>query len=272
MSSASRRGEQAAPTKEEARPERGLAGRIWEQFGTLAMAIAIALSIRAFVIEPYRIPSGSMFPTLLIGDHLFVNKFIYGIKVPFTRYRLPALREPARGDVVVFTVAKGRYDDIYPADQRPDLPRDRFVKRIIGLPGDTVEVQDGAVWINGKRVPTEATGRTFEDDHGRELLEEEEELPGRPHEVLDDPGVTGLNLAPTRIPEGRYLMMGDNRDWSNDSRRWGTVALADLKGPAFVIYWSWNWDGSWGELLSPLTWWDLLAHRTRWGRIGEGIR
>ncbi len=117
----------------------GALARIWEQASTLLLAIAIALTIRTFVIEPFRIPSESMLPTLLIGDHLFVNKFAYGAAVPFTDIRLPGLRDPRRGDVVVFTVARevGRaIPRIHPADQRPDLPRDDFVKRIVGLPGE----------------------------------------------------------------------------------------------------------------------------------------
>jgi signal peptidase I len=267
--SAPRRRESEAPETE---PEaRSLLGRFWDQFGTLLVAVAVALAIRAFVIEPYRIPSGSMLPTLLIGDHLFVNKFVYGIKVPFTDLRLPALREPRRGDVVVFTVARGRYDDIYPADQRPELPHDRFVKRIVGLPGDRVEVRDGVLSINGEPVPARADGQTFEDENGRTLTVAREELPGRPHAVLDDPGVSGPNVKVFEVPEGRYFMMGDNRDWSNDSRRWGTVRMADLKGPAFVLYWSWDWNGSWISLLNPLTWWELLTERMRWDRLGDGI-
>jgi signal peptidase I len=212
-----------------------------------------------------------MLPTLLIGDHLFVNKFVYGIKVPLTDWRLPALREPERGDVVVFTVSRGRYDEIYPADQRPDLPHDRFVKRIVGLPGDTIEVRAGELRINGEPVPSSSDNQTFRDENGRELRVGSEQLGPRTHAVLDDPGVTGPNLTPFRVPEGRYFMMGDNRDWSNDSRRWGTVRLADLKGPAFILYWSWDWNGGWSELLNPFKWWELFTSRMRWDRIGEGI-
>ena len=114
---------------------------LWEQISTLLLAVLIALGIRAFLVEPYRIPSGSMFPTLLVGDHLFVNKFVYGIKVPFTRIRLPGLREPERGEVVVFTVAK-RGGQTFPADQRPELATEEFVKRIVGLPGDRIAFEE----------------------------------------------------------------------------------------------------------------------------------
>lgn len=255
----------------ESRP-RSLLHRLWEQFGTLLIAVAIALGIRACVIEPYRIPSESMLPTLLIGDHLFVNKFVYGIKVPFTDLRLPGWREPRRGDVVVFEVARDRYGGIYPRDLRRDLPGDRFVKRLVGVPGDTVEFRGRELWINGERVPAEFGGETVRDDTGRPLLLGREALDGRPHAILDDPTQPGPQRAPITLEAGRYFFMGDNRDHSNDSRLWGTVRLADMKGPAFVLYWSWAWDGPWTQLLNPLTWWELLSERMRWERIGHSIR
>lgn len=243
---------------------------LWDQVGTLVLAVLIALGIRAFVIEPFRIPSGSMLPTLLIGDHLFVNKFVYGMKIPFTDLRLPGLRQPERGDVVVFSVAK-QGTSIYPADERPDFPRDNFVKRIVGLPGDTVEVRDGEVRVNGEALPQTATDDTFVDDRGRTLLVREEQLGAHRHAVLDDPAITGLQRTPLVVPPGRYFMMGDNRDFSNDSRGWGTVRLAEMKGPAFILYWSWDFDGPWSALLSPLTWYDLLAHKARWSRLGTTV-
>jgi signal peptidase I len=246
--------------------------RFWNQFGTLLVAVAIALSVRSCVIEPYRIPSGSMLPTLLIGDHLFVNKFVYGIKIPFTDWRLPGWREPRRGDVVVFDVARDRFGGIFPADQRPELPGDRFVKRIVAVPGDTVEVRGAELWINGERVAAEQTRETFEDETGRALRVGRETLDGRTHAVLDDPAVAGPHRKPLTLEPGRYFLMGDNRDHSNDSRYWGTVRLADMKGPAFVLYWSWDWNGPWIELLNPLHWWELLTERMRWERIGDGIR
>jgi signal peptidase I len=246
--------------------------KLWDEVGTFAVAVALALSIRAFVIEPYRIPSESMLPTLLIGDHLFVNKFTYGIKIPFTDWRLPGLRAPARGDVVVFNVTRDDRNGIYPVEKRPDLPRDQFVKRLVGLPGDLVEVRSNELYINGERVPREETGDTFEDKDHRTLKVGRENLGGHVHAVLDEPRLPGPPLPPTRIPDGHYLMMGDNRDLSNDSRIWGTIRLADMKGPAFVLYWSWDWDGPWFDLVNPITWWELLTDRMRWGRIGDRIQ
>jgi signal peptidase I len=99
-----------------------------------------------------------------------------------------------------------------------------------------------------------------------------EVLDGRSHPILEDPAVRLRDCAPLRIEPGRYFMMGDNRDHSNDSRSWGTVRFEEFKGPAFILYWSWDWNGSWGELLQPSTWWSLLAEKMRWERIGDTIK
>ncbi len=243
----------------------------WEQVSTLFFAVMIALAIRAFVIEPFRIPSGSMFPTLLIGDHLFVNKFVYGIKVPFSDWRLPGLRDPERGEVVVFTVAKDGLDTI-PADRGPGLPREEFVKRIVGLPGDEVELRGAEVLVNGEVVERLALDESFIDDAGRDLEVSEVRVGDRRYRILDDPRMA-FRPRETRfqVPPGRYFVLGDNRDHSKDSRVWGTVRLEEMKGPAFVIYWSWNFNGTWGELASPATWWRLLTQRMRWDRLGEAV-
>ena len=249
----------------------GLLARAWEQCGTLVLAVTLALCIRTCIAEPYRIPSGSMLPTLLVGDHLFVNRFVYGIRIPFTEWKLPGLREPERGEVVVFDVARGPGSHVAAADARPEWPRDRFVKRIVGLPGDHVEVRGTLLYINGEPVPLRDTGEQFDDDMGNELRVLRETLDGREHAILDDPAKGRVLEGEWRVPEDRYLMVGDNRDNSNDGRAWGTVRLVDFKGPAFMIYWSWNWDGAWIELANPLTWWRLLSDETRWDRIGAEI-
>jgi signal peptidase I len=121
-------------------------------------------------------------------------------------------------------------------------------------------------------VPAEFGGETVHDDNGRPLLLGQETLDGRTHSILDDPTQPGPPRSPVTIEPGRYFFMGDNRDHSNDSRLWGTVRLADMKGPAFVLYWSWAWDGPWTQLLNPLHWWELLTERMRWERIGQPIR
>jgi signal peptidase I len=246
-------------------------GGLWEQVSTLAFAVLIALAIRAFVIEPYRIPSGSMFPTLLVGDHLFVNKFVYGVKVPFTRVRLPGLREPERGDVVVFTVAK-QGQQTFPADQRPELSTEEFVKRIIGIPGDRLEFRGGQVFVNGEAIEARPQDRPFVDETSHALAVSAVDLDGRRFEILDDPLLPALEPPPLTVPPGRFFMLGDNRDHSKDSRVWGTVDAAELKGPAFVIYWSWDFNGSWTELLDPRTWWRLLTREMRWDRLGTLVR
>lgn len=246
--------------------------RIWEQASTLLLAILIALSIRTFLIEPFRIPSESMLPTLLIGDHLFVNKLAYGAKVPFTEIRLPGFREPRRGDVVVFAVAReaGRgMDKIHPADERPDLPRDDFVKRIVGLPGDRLEVRKNRVYVNDQLVEVGEPEGLFEDTGGRKLSIQREHLDGCDHAVLDDPVSPGRRQSPTVVPPGRYFMMGDNRDNSNDSREWGTVRFEEFQGPAFILYWSWDVNGNFLQFLNPLNWWSA---EKRWSRIFSQVR
>lgn len=252
-------------------PSRSIARGAWEQISTLLLAVLIALAVRSFVIEPFRIPSGSMFPTLLIGDHLFVNKFVYGIKIPFSDLRLPGLREPERGDVIVFTVAKDRART-FPADRRPDLAREEFVKRIVGIPGDRIEIHDGDVRINGELVSARPLDEIFVDEMGHQLAVEEVELDGdRRYRILDDLDAGLPDPKPVTVEPGRYFVLGDNRDHSKDSRVWGTVRLAEIKGPALVLYWSWNFNGGWLDLLDPRTLYTLLTDRMRWGRIGHPI-
>ncbi len=246
-----------------------------EQIRTLGLAVLIALAIRCFIFEPFTIPSGSMLPTLLIGDHLFVNKFVYGPKLPFVNIHLPGLRDPERGDVIVFDVARNGHGQPFPADQckRP-CRREAFIKRLIGLPGDEVTVSKGRVSINGAPVPAKFTGEVFTDPHGQRLnifqesLEKEEGV--REHLALDDARAVGKEGTWT-VREGRYLMMGDNRDNSNDGRFFGTIRKDEMKGPAFMLYWSWDYNRGWAPLLNPLTWWDLLIHKTRWERMGNSI-
>ncbi len=173
---------------------------IREYAEAIAIAVVLALFIRTFVVQAFKIPSGSMKPTLLIGDHILVNKFIYGIKIPFTEKTLVSLRQPKRGDVIVFK---------YPLDTKKD-----YIKRVIGLPGDRVELSNKELVINGQKV---------EDPRAKYSL----------HGNL-------RNFGPVSVPDHHLFVMGDNRDESSDSRVWGFVPISYLKGKAFLIYWSWD--------------------------------
>jgi len=193
-------------------------GKIFkEYFEALIIALVLALFIRAFVVQAFKIPSGSMLPTLQIGDHLLVNKFIYGIKIPFTDKYIVQLKDPKRGDIIVFE---------YPRDPSKD-----YIKRVIGTPGDTLEIRDKKVYING-----EAIDEPYAQYTG-----------GPPQDTPRD------NLGPLTVPENSYFVMGDNRDGSHDSRFWGFVERSEIKGRAFMIYWS-------------------FGGGVRWNRIGDMVR
>ncbi|WP_461208702.1 signal peptidase I [Desulfocurvus sp. DL9XJH121] len=190
--------------------------RDWAE--ALIFALLLALFIRSFVVQAFKIPSGSMLQTLQIGDHLLVNKFIYGIKIPFTDITMIPVSDPEFGDVIVFE---------YPRDPSMD-----YIKRVIGLPGDTIEVVDNHVIRNG--------------------------------EAVAEPYISGLppkgplartHFGPIEVPQGKYFMLGDNRNNSMDSRYWGFVDRSAIVGKAWRIYWSW----------AGLT--DV-----RWGRIGQLVQ
>ncbi|NQT55851.1 MAG: signal peptidase I [Desulfobacteraceae bacterium] len=171
-----------------------------------AIAVILALFIRTFAVQAFKIPSGSMEPTLVVGDHILVNKFLYGIKIPFINKTIIPISKPQRDDVIVF---------IYPVDKSKD-----FIKRVIGLPGDKIEIIDHKVYINGKRF---ADTHGFYSSHGKN--------PQNP--------LSKTNFGPITVPENHLFVMGDNRDHSYDSRFWGFVPLKSVKGKAFIIYWSW---------------------------------
>lgn len=220
-----------------------------EYIKAIALAFALALFIRTFVVQAYRIPSGSMEDTLLVGDFLLANKFIYGVQVPFIESRLPALREPALGDVVIFQ---------YPGDPNRD-----FVKRIVALPGQTVEVRDKVLYVNGKRTIDPPKSK-YVDPH---ILKK------------NSPGGMRDNFGPEAVPEGHFFVMGDNRDNSEDSRYWGYLPRQMVRGQALMLYWSWAPDANapaYRSLASipGMALYNLihLPNRTRWGRIGTWVR
>lgn len=174
---------------------------------SIIIAIILALVIRTFVVQAFKIPSGSMEDTLAIGDHILVSKFIYGTKIPFTTTRLLKIRDPRRGDVIVFE---------YPEDPSKD-----FIKRVIGTPGDTVQVINKKVYVNGK---------LYENPH--EVHKENDIIPKEQNPRDNTDLIT--------VPANSYFVMGDNRDRSYDSRFWKFVRNDQIKGLAFIKYWSWD--------------------------------
>jgi len=246
-----------------------LARRVWEQIAPIAIAVLIALAIRAVIIESYYVPSGSMLPTMFIGDHVFVSKFTFGAHIPFTGWKLRPVRDPERGEIVVFALGRGADGSICPLDQCPGHSSEGFVKRIVGVPGDTIEYsKDGELILNGKIAAQRDLEKVFPDEHGVRYRVLEEDLDGCRHRILDIPGKPELTRSRVTIPEDRYFLMGDNRDNSNDSRVWGTVHRDNLKGPVLINYWAWNNSETWLAMLNPLTWIELLWSEMHWGRIG----
>ena len=174
-----------------------------EAFGT---ALLLALFIRTFIVQAFKIPSGSMLPTLQIGDHLLVNKLAYGIRIPFVGKRILQVFKPQHDDVIVF---------LYPADRSKD-----YIKRVKAIAGETIEVKSKVVYINGEKI----------DD---------------PHAFHDPRSRGSMNdFGPYTVPDGHVFVMGDNRENSSDSRFWGPVPIGDIEGKAFIIYFSF-WDDTW---------------------------
>jgi signal peptidase I len=201
--------------------------------------ILVVFVVRSFVVEPFKIPSGSMVPTLLVGDFILVNKFDYGIRLPITNTKITEGRPLQRGDVVVFR---------YPKDESVD-----YIKRVIGLPGDTVAYQDKQLTINGKPVPETPLPDYLDDERMGYAKQFEEDLDGRKNAILNNPAVppfiAGAEDYPYRdnctynargvickVPPGNYFMMGDNRDNSADSRYWGFAPDKNIVGRAFFIW------------------------------------
>ena len=192
--------------------------------------ILAVLLLRSFLVEPFRIPSGSMMPTLLVGDFILVNKFAYGIRLPVLNKKILAIDEPERGDVVVF-----RY---------PKNPSVDYIKRVVGLPGDKVGYYNKIVYINGEPSGQVPAGVYIGKGSGVSMSgasERREQLGDIQHDILVMPRTPGLE-GEYVVGEGEYFVMGDNRDNSNDSRYWGTVPEANLVGKAFRIWM--NWDGA----------------------------
>lgn len=216
-----------------------------EYFESIGIAILVAILLRFFVVEAFKIPSESMVPTLMVGDHIFVSKYRYGLSLPHNNQRIVRFARPAYGEVVVF---------LKPDNQPPgnpsieavedDMVGKDFIKRIVGLPGDTIEMRDDVLFVNGKKIPrcrvgdqkyrsrtftqnwVDAMGELWVEKHGDHI-----------YTVLEEPGMS-RPFGPITVPPDRLFVLGDNRDNSNDSRYWGTVPFDAVKGRAMFIWWS----------------------------------
>ncbi len=255
-----RRTDETAPTSENFRPPGGADGfstaqeliaaepasryrkSVWREYAeAIIVAMLLAFAIRVFVVQAFKIPSGSMIPTLMIGDHILVSKLSYGLQWPadcrlhmsfppmtcYTSKTVIEFGEPQRGDIIVFR---------YPEDEDKD-----FIKRIIGVPGDRIEIRSKVVFINGE--PLNDQDYTQRIDPG----------------VIDGTINPRDNFGPVSVPTGSYFVMGDNRDQSLDSRFWGFVSEEKIRGKAFRIYWSWSGQGGWQQWV-------------RWDRLGKAIQ
>jgi signal peptidase I len=193
---------------------------IKEYIEPIVIAVLIALFIRAFIVQAFKIPSSSMEPTLLVGDYLLVNKFIYGVRIPYSDIKFFEYKKPKRGDIIVF---------IFPKDRKKD-----FIKRVIGTEGEKLTILHNKIYIDDKLI---------DDPWGHFTM---------PRSSIEDYG-------PIKVPEGSLFVMGDNRDNSQDSRFWGFVKTNEVKGKAFIVYFSLDWDAR------------NLLNKVRWTRLGKLI-
>ncbi|MEW5874753.1 MAG: signal peptidase I [Candidatus Zixiibacteriota bacterium] len=226
----------------------GIGRTLWEYGKSLGIALLLAVVIKTSIVEAYKIPSGSMEDTLLVGDFLLANKFIYGSRLPLIDLRFPAIRDPEPGDVVIFK---------YPKD-----PSVNYIKRCVAIGGQTVEVRNKVLYVDGKAQEPPATSKF---------------LAGRAEPATHSPRD---NFGPYKVPDGQFFMMGDNRDNSYDSRFWLAVPRDLIQGKAMVIHWSWSPDDeaptwSWGD---PVGMAQACVYnvghfldRVRWRRLGSVI-
>jgi signal peptidase I len=244
----------------------------WETFKSILGAVVIYLVIRTLFIEAYRIPSGSMIPTLLIGDWLFVNKLVYGPTIPFTNTHLPGYAQPKRNDVVVF-VSPTQID-------QPEDPNPTLVKRLVGMPGDTLYMRGGLLYVNGlpQRQGFAAATNPVDPQEANstnDLFSWQHRIEVKSSRFGAPPAVpTHDNWGPLLIPQGHYFMMGDNRYCSKDSRFWGVVPHDNVRGRPLIVYYSYR-PGATDDppACNPETSDRPLPFLTdiRWGRIGHRV-
>lgn len=215
-------------------------GRIVELSRSFFPVFFIVLLLRSFLVEPFRIPSGSLEPTLLVGDFVAVNKFAYGLRVPVLENEILSVTHPKTGEIAVF--------------RWPPNPKYDYIKRVIGTPGDKVSYHNKTLSINGKEATRTFLEYTIDESSGRAVAKYKENLNGVVHDIFirADVPASDFDLV---VPEGNYFMMGDNRDDSADSRYWGFVPHGYLRGKAFLVWLSWN-----GKMAN-----------VRWSRIGKVI-
>jgi signal peptidase I len=223
---------------------------LWDWMRSFIIAVGLFLVIRTFVVEAFKIPTGSMENTLLVGDFLLVNKAVYGAEVPIAGIRLPAIERPERGDIIVF--------------EWPEDPSKNFVKRLIGLPGDTLEMRDGGVLLNGSRLAERYVVHTEpDDDRSAQEFSWQDKYLVRRAEARVGYHPSRNNWGPLVVPERKYFVLGDNRDNSYDSRYWGFVPDSLVKGRPLLVYYSYARDAT-----HRMPWLTNI----RWSRLGERVR
>ncbi len=221
----------------------------------IIIAIIRALLIRTFIVQAFKIPSGSLKQTLLVGDQILVSKFLYGVKIPFTDTRFFILRQPRRGDIIVFSFPQNkekeecrsftqnvasRFGNVWSNKSLLYLFKDDcrdFIKRVIGVGGDKIEIKNKVVYVNNVAL-VEPYAIYNSKSAGESAIEPRD------------------NFGPVIIPRNKFLVLGDNRDNSHDGRFWGYVDMSEIKGRSFIIYWSWNSKNEW-------------LNKVRWGRLGK---
>lgn len=222
------------------RAEKQAPSKLIEYSRSFFPVFLIVLLLRSFLFEPFRIPSGSLEPTLLVGDFLAVNKFAYGLRLPVLETKILPIANPKKGEIAVF--------------RWPPQPSVDFIKRVIGVPGDHVVYHNKVLTINGQEMKQTFVEYTTDESSGRAVAKYQEDLNGVKHDIYRRADVEAVDIDVT-VPEGNYFMMGDNRDDSADSRFWGFVPDSYLRGKAFLVWMSWNSN----------------TYTVRWKRIGTII-